>query len=92
MAESVDVYRTGGMDLRKLVQDLQGLMGAAGLHRQALIDEFWCYEAPIDMELELRTEDWAPPGSGNDQALDRALADFRRWVMEVLASTDDQLT
>jgi hypothetical protein len=44
------------------------------------------------MELELRTEDWAPPGSGSDEALDRALADFRRWVMDVLASTNDELT
>jgi hypothetical protein len=92
MAESVDGYRAGEMDLQKLVQDLQGLMGAAGLHDPALIDEFWNHEAPIDMELELRTEDWAPPGSGSDEALDRALADFRSWAMEVLASTDDDMT
>jgi|Tabmets5t2r1_1033131.scaffolds.fasta_scaffold09098_2 hypothetical protein len=80
------------MDLQKLVQNLQGLMGAAGLHDQALIDEFWNHEAPIDVELGLRTEDWAPPGSGSDEALDRALADFRSWVIEVLMSTDDELT
>ena len=44
------------------------------------------------MELELRTEDWAAPGSGSDEALDGALRDFRHWVMKVLASTDDELT
>jgi len=92
MAESVDAYRTGRLRLHKLVQDLQGLMGAADLHDQALIDEFWNHQAPIDMELELRTEDWAPPGSASDQNLDHALTEFREWVVEVLASTDDQRT
>jgi len=80
------------MTLRKLVQDLQGLMGAADLHDQSLIAEFWSHEAPIDMELEPRTEDWAPPGSASDEALDRALTGFREWVMDVLSSTADQRT
>jgi hypothetical protein len=44
------------------------------------------------MELEVRTEVWAPPGSASDQALDKALADFRSWVMEVSASTDGERT
>ena len=78
--------------LRKLVQDLQGLMGAADLYDLTLIDEFWNHEAPIGMELKLRTEDWAPAGSASDQALDGALDDFRSWVMEVLASTVDERT
>jgi len=92
MTESVDAYRVGRLGLRKLVNDLQGLMAAADLHDQALINEFWNHEAPIDMELELRTEDWAPPGSASDEALYKALADFRSWVTAVLASTDDERT
>jgi hypothetical protein len=92
MTESVDAYRAGRLGLRKLVNDLQGLMPGADLHDQALINEFWNHEAPIDMEFELRTEDWAPLGSASDEALDKALADFRSWVAEVLASTDDERT
>jgi hypothetical protein len=29
-------------------------------HDDSLIDAFWSHEAPIDMELELRTARWAP--------------------------------
>jgi hypothetical protein len=67
-------------------------MAAADLHDQALIDEFWNHEVLIDSELELRTEDWAQPGSASAEALDRALAAFESWVADVLGSTDDERT
>jgi hypothetical protein len=88
MIESVDAYRAGHFDLRKLVVDLQGLLGAADLHDAHLVNEWWDHEAPIDMELELRTEAWAPEGSASDEALDRAMSDFETWAREVLDSTD----
>jgi hypothetical protein len=92
MIESIDAYRAGQFDLRKLVVDLQGLLGAVELHDDHLVREWWNHEAPIDMELELRTEAWAPEGSASDQALDRALSDFQTWARQVLDSTDGERT
>jgi hypothetical protein len=92
MIESIDAYRAGDRDLRKLVSDLQGLLGAADLHDTALVQAWWDHEAEIDMELELRTEGWAPPGSASDENLDPALTDFQTWARQVLVSTDDQRT
>lgn len=92
MIDEIASYRMGGIDLRTLVQRLQGLMGASDLHDGNLIDEFWSRQAPIDMELELRTEPWAPPGSASDIALQTALDDFVTWVQMILATTDDNRT
>jgi len=92
MVESIDSYRAGRMDLGKLVSDLRGLMGAADLHNESLIHAFWNHEAPIEMELELRTEPWAPANSASDDELDRAIGAFRAWALDTLASTDDQRT
>jgi hypothetical protein len=92
MTESVDDFRAGQLDLRKLLNDLRGLMAAADLQDQAIIDEFWNHDAPIDMQLELRTEDWAPPGAASDEVLDQALTDFRRWATGVLDWPDDERT
>ena len=93
MTESVDAHRAGRLGLRKLVNDLQGLMAAADLHDQALINEFWNHEAPIDMELELRTEDWAPPGSASDEALDKrwptsGVGSRRCWRRQTMSGPD----
>ena len=57
-----------------------------------LVNEWRDHEAPIDMELELRTEAWAPDGSASDEALDRALTDFQTWAPAVLDSTDADRT
>jgi hypothetical protein len=92
MIESIDAYRAGDLDLRKLVVDLQGLLGAADLHDTDLVGEWWNHQAPIDMELELRTEAWAPSRSASDDNLDRALSEFQSWARGVLSSTDHQRT
>jgi hypothetical protein len=88
MIASIDAYRAGDLTLAKLVPDLQGLLGAADLHDTRIINEFWDHTAPIDMELELRTEAWAPKGSASDEHLDRALDAFEVWARSVLDSTD----
>jgi hypothetical protein len=92
MIKSVDAFRAGDVDLRKLVADLQGLLGAADLHDTDLINEWWNHAAPIDMELELRTEAWAPPGLASDDNLGRVLGDFEAWARSVLAATDHERT
>ena len=89
MIEEIKRFRDGEIELRKLVQDLQGLMGGADLHDGDLIDEFWNHEAPIDMELELRTEQWAPEGSASDARLEQALTEFAEWAQRILDTTDD---
>ena len=92
MIESIDAYRSGDFDLRKLVVDLQGLLGAADLYDSRLVAEWWNHQAPIDMELELRTEAWASAGSASDADLDRALSEFQSWARDVLGSTDHERT
>jgi hypothetical protein len=90
MLEQVDAYDAGDVTLAQLVTNLQGLLGATDLRDDALVREFWNHEAPIDMELELRTENWAPPGSANDDNLRGAIADYRVWASNVLATTDNE--
>ena len=92
MTEPLDQYEAGDIDLRKLASDLKGLLGASDLHDHALIDEFWNHFVEIDMELELRTEGWAPPGSASDERLREALGSYRQWVETVLARSDNQRT
>lgn len=44
------------------------------------------------MEHELRMEGWALPGSSSDERLHAGLDSYRRWVLDVLATTDDTRT
>ena len=37
------------------------------------------------MELELRTESWAPVGAASDDNLEEALANFETWVTTVVS-------
>jgi hypothetical protein len=90
MIEALDRYESGEIDLAKLVDDLRGLLKASDLQASELIGEFWNHFQEIDMELELRTEGWVPPGSASDTRLREALASYRTWVSQVLASTDDR--
>jgi len=72
--------------LSRLAENVRGLLVAADLHDRALIDGFWENFQEVDMELELRTEPWAPSGSPNDQRLHAGIATFRSWVQSVLDS------
>ncbi len=92
MIEVLDNYDAGTTNLSKLSSDLKGLMGASDLHDESLIDDFWNYFARIDMELELRTESWAPPDSASDEALRDALDRYRAWVQHVLETTNGERT
>jgi hypothetical protein len=51
-----------------------------------MVDHF----QPIDMELEVRTEAWAPAGYASDGHLSKALATFRGWVLQVLTNASDE--
>jgi hypothetical protein len=88
MLDEVARYRSGDIALSRLVPNLRGLMSASDFRAQKLIDDFWLHEAPIDGELELRTQEWAPPGLASDERLDEALDAFVRWVNALLADPD----
>ena len=83
MLDEVDVFRAGQIDLARLASNLRGLLGASDMHGMELEREFWDHFAEIDMELELRTEEWAPPGASSDKRLDEGLTGFREWVVHV---------
>ena len=88
--ERLDDYESGEVGLRKLLADLRGLLDAADLHDQRVINEFRSYFAPLEGEYELRTEPWAPDGLASDERLDEALRDLRGWALAVLRDTDDR--
>jgi hypothetical protein len=88
VADQLDAYDTGELALGQLISNLQGLLGAADIHDQGLIEQFWDHLTPIDGEHELRTEPWAPPGTASDQRLTQALTDFRAWATTLLKDPD----
>jgi hypothetical protein len=92
MLTELDAFDEGAIDLGRLVTNLQGLMGAADLHDESLVRDFWNHCAELDMENELRTENWALPGAASDARLRDGIDQYRRWVEGVLAATDDQRT
>ena len=73
----------------KLLDDLRGLVDAAELHDQQVIDDFNQHSARLDSEYELRTEPWAPPNSADDEALEADLRGFREWAVAVLRRSGD---
>src|SRR3954469_7733017 len=85
MTEEIEEYRAGRVTLERLTTNLKGLLAASDLRSPELGREFWSRFAPIDMELELRTEAWAPKGSPSDDVLSAAIDDFAGWVRDVLA-------
>ena len=90
MLDEIDSFRAGGIDLASLASNLKGLLGASDLHGIGLDRDFWDHFQEIDMELELRTEPWAPEGSSSDERLDRGLTLFREWVEGVLRSPNQE--
>jgi hypothetical protein len=90
MIAEVDAYLTDEIPLEGLADNLRGLVAASDLRDVKLEREWWEHFNPIDMELELRTEAWAPAGSASDEHLSEALARFRRWVRQVLTTTSDE--
>jgi hypothetical protein len=89
MIEEVDAYLGGEIPLEKLAVNLRGLVAASDLKAVKLEREWWEHFNPIDMELELRTEAWAPAGSASDEHLSEALATFRAWVLQVLSTASE---
>jgi hypothetical protein len=77
MIDAIDSYEAGELDLRTLAEHLKGLLGASDLQDQRLVNVFWNHFAEIEMELELRVETWAPPGSARDARLTEALHRYR---------------
>jgi hypothetical protein len=84
MLDEVDAFDGSTSDLARLAKNLRGLIDAADLHERALMDAFWSHFQEIDMELELRTEEWAPAGSANDERLRAGIATFRAWAQSAL--------
>ena len=89
MIASVDAFRMGRIEIRTLVRDLEGLLGAADVRDRRLIDEWWNHAAPIVREAACRTEDLVSERA-SDENLDRALSDFRAWACSVLDSADPE--
>jgi hypothetical protein len=78
--------------LNRLAENLRGLIAASELRDIALEQDWWDHFIPIDMELELRTEAWAPPGAASDDHLSEVLAAFKGYVAATLARTSGDRT
>ena len=88
MLERLDAYKSGEVGLGNLLADLRGLLDAAELHDQRLIDEFHPRFAALEGQYALQTEPWAPDGLASDEDLDEAIRNFREWALAVLRDTD----
>jgi hypothetical protein len=91
MLDRIASFRAGEAALSQLVSDLRGLMVEANPHDPAVRDEFEEHWAPIDGELELRTEPGAPPGAASDVDLARYLDDLQAWVAQLLRRSSGAL-
>ena len=92
MIEELNDYAAGNINLGRLLDDLRGLLGAAGLHDTRTIDSFWDHLAPIDGQHELQTQEWAPPGAFSETDLAVALSSYRAWAQMMLDDPSDQRT
>ncbi|HUF58032.1 MAG TPA: hypothetical protein VMR89_00860 [Actinomycetota bacterium] len=82
IAVAVDDHRAGSLSLRKLVEDSRGLFDAADISDNIIRSEFLVVWAPVDGELELRTEDWSRPEWVSDECLETVLDDLRNWALQ----------
>ena len=86
MVDQIREYGAGRVGLGALAERLRGLYVEADPHDRGVRDRFESMWSPIDVEHELRTEPWAPAGSGSDEALKQALGTFTDWVTAMLAA------
>lgn len=89
MLDRIVEFNIGTIDIKMLVSDLRGLYVEADPHDKAIQSEFEFVWGEIDMEMELRTEAWAPRGSASDERLTRGLEAFGEWVRRLLAADRD---
>jgi hypothetical protein len=99
MLRQIDDWEQGTIGLRRLVEALYGLLEASeggGVHLLELqrtgklaepADELYLRWTELDMELELRTEPWAPAGSSSDERLSTAIASIREHIQRVLGDS-----
>ncbi len=86
LIDEVDAYLEGQTGRARVVENLRGLVNAAGLDEaaDAAFYEVW---SPLDAELELLTEPWAPAGSGSETRFVASLNSIRAWA-ELMLGTD----
>jgi hypothetical protein len=84
MLDRVDEYEHGRIDLARLVEDLRGLFIEADPHDVSTRQSFEDVWLSLDIENELRTEGWAPPGVASPESLHRAVESFRSQVRSIL--------
>jgi hypothetical protein len=90
MEQWVQRFRAGAVAVDVLAENLRGLAEAADFKSDHLRDDFLDLWSRIDMEAELRTEPWAPPGSGNDEVLRDGLDALTSWVNARLADDNHE--
>ena len=85
LIDEVDAFRRGELTDARLVANLQGLVAAADIHDEQLLNDFW--DRRNDLLLEI-----APGWFDTDRPIPGGEARFRAWVHEILDTTDDQQT
>ena len=79
----VDECAGGRLSLGRLVQNARGLFDAADMSDGRVRESFESVLAPLDSQLELRTETWSRPEWISEQDLKVALSDLRDWASGV---------
>jgi hypothetical protein len=83
MVSEIDEFLAGRLSLGRLVENTRGLFEAAAVSDSRIRMEFEQVWAPVDAQLELRTESWSRPECVSDSDLTATLTDLRNWASEV---------
>jgi hypothetical protein len=89
MLDQIDLYGAGRITLDRLVMNLGGLLGAADLHDNDVVNAFYIHLAPIQRQIEL--QDWAPHKPISWPELDAAVQRYRAWAIAMLDDPSEEL-
>ena len=85
LLDEVDAFKRGKLTIGQLNANLGGLIGAADIQDEQLLNDYW--DRRNDLFLEI-----APEWFDADRPVPRGEAQFRAWVTDVLARTGDDRT
>ena len=82
LPEEVDAFKRGELTIGELNSNLGGLVGAADIHDEDLLNEYWNLRNDLFLEIAPQWFDSSEPIPGGE-------ARFRAWVADVLVQTGE---
>src|SRR5262245_13487517 len=76
LLEEVDAFKRGELTIGQLNSNLRGLVAAADIHDEGLLNEYWTLRTDLFLEI-------APEWFDSRESIPGGEARFRAWVVEV---------